>query len=100
MSILYLASSQAMNTVRRRAPSPVSCGVRKFQPATTSGLCFIEEFILYFFDPSWNNPVAAVGHRGKVEQAMFGSPFLGPSSTGGQQCGSYDGLLALPGCCR
>ena len=28
MSILYLASSQAMSAVRRRAPNPVSCRVR------------------------------------------------------------------------
>ena len=41
-----------------------------------------------FFDRVWDIPVAAVGHPGKVEQAMFGPPFLGPSSTGGEQCGS------------
>ena len=49
MSILYLESSQEMSAVRRRAPSPVSCRVRTFQLATTSGLCFIEEVTLYFF---------------------------------------------------
>ena len=47
----YLAGSQAMSAVRHRAPSPVSYGVRTFQLTTTSGLCFIEEFILYFFRP-------------------------------------------------
>ena len=78
MSILYLASSQAMSAVRRQAPSPVSCRVCTFQLETTSGLCFIEEFILCFFDRMWDNPVAAVGHPGKVEQTMFGPPFLGP----------------------
>ena len=88
MSILYLSSSQAMSVVRRRAPNPVSCRVRTFQLATTSGLCFIEEFILYFFYRMWDDPVAAVGHPGNVEQAMFGPPFLGPCSTGGEQCGS------------
>ena len=88
MSILYLTSSQAMNAVRRRAPSPVSCRVRTFQLATMSGRYFIEELILYFFDLVWDIPVAAVGHPGKVEQAMFGPPFLGPSTTGGEQCGS------------
>ena len=72
MSILYLASSQAMSAVRRRAPNPVSCRVRTFQLATTSGLCFIEEFILNFFDRVSDNPVAAVGHQGKVERAIFG----------------------------
>ena len=41
-----------------------------------------------FFDRVWDIPVAAVGDPGKVEQAMFGPPFLGPSSTGGVQCGS------------
>ena len=100
MSILYLASSQAMSAVRCRAPDQVSCRVRTFQLATTGGLCFIEEFILYFFLRVWDNPVAAVGHPGKVEQAMFGPPFLGPSSTGGEQCGSYEGLLSHPGSCR
>ena len=88
MSILYLASSQAMSAVRRRAHNPVSCRVRTFQLATTRGLCLIEEFILYFFDRVWDIPVAAVGHPGKVEQAMFGPPFIGPSSTGGEQCGT------------
>ena len=88
MSISYLASSQAMSAVRRRAPNPVSRRVRTFQLATTSGLCLIDDFILYFFDRVWDIPVAAVGHPGKVEQAMFGPPFLGPSSTGGEQCGS------------
>ena len=34
-----------------------------------------------FFDCMWDNPVAAVGHPGKVEHAMFWSPFLGPSVT-------------------
>ena len=88
MSILYLASSQAMSVVRRRAPSQMSCIVRTFQLATTNGLCFIKEFILYFLDHMWDNHMAAVGHPGKVEQAMFEPPFLGPSSTGGEQCGS------------
>ena len=41
-----------------------------------------------FFDRVWDDHVAAVGHPGKVEQAMFGPPFLGPSSTGGEQSGS------------
>ena len=81
MSILYLASLQAMSAVRRPAHSPVSRRVLTFQLATTSGLCFNEEFILYFFDRMWDNPVAAVGLPGKVELAMFGPPFLGPSST-------------------
>ena len=40
-----------------------------------------------FFDCMWDNPVAAVRHPGKVEQAMFGPHFLGPSSTGGELCG-------------
>ena len=60
MSILYPASSQAVSAVRRRAPSPVSCRVRTFQLATISGICFIEEFIL--FDRVWDSPVATVGH--------------------------------------
>ena len=42
MSILFLASSQAMSVVRHRAPSPVSHRVHTFQLATTSGLCLIE----------------------------------------------------------
>ena len=88
MSILCLASSQAMSAVRRRAPNPVSCRVRTLQLATMSGRCSIEEFTLYFFYRMWDIPVAVVGHKGKVGQAMFGSPFLGPSSTGGEQCGS------------
>ena len=88
MSILYLASSQAMSAVRRRAPSPVSCRVCTFQHATTNVLCSIEEFILYFFDRVYDNSVAAVSHSGKMEQAMFGPHFLGPSSTGGEQSGS------------
>ena len=88
MSILHLASSQAMSAVRRRAPNPVFCRVRTFQLATTSVLCFNYEFILYFFDRVWDNPATAVGHPGNVEQAMFGPPFLGPSFTGGEQCGS------------
>ena len=56
MSKLYLASSQAMSAVRRRAPNPVSCRVLSFQKVTTCGLCFIEEFILYFFRPRVGYP--------------------------------------------
>ena len=56
MSILYLSISQAMSVVRRRALSPVFCRVRTLQLATTSGLCFIEEFILYFFRPCVGKP--------------------------------------------
>ena len=88
MSILYLASSQAMRALQRRAPSPVSCRACTFQLATTSGRCFIEEFTFYFFYCMWDKPVVAVGYPGKVEQAMFGPPFLGSSSTGGEQYGS------------
>ena len=88
MSISYVASSQAMSVVQRRAPSPVICRARSFQLATTSGHCFIKEFTLYFFCCMWDNHVAAVGHPRKLEQAMFWPPFLGPSFTGGEQCGS------------
>ena len=91
--ILYQDCSLSMIAVRLRAASPLSCRVRKFQLATTSCLCYVEEFILYFFDRMWDNPVVAVGNSGKVEQAMFGPPFLGPSSTGGEQCGSHEWLL-------
>ena len=86
MSIFYLASSLAMSAVRRRNPIPVSSRIRTFHLATTSGRCFIEEFTLYFFRRMWDSRVAAVVHPGKVEQAMFGPPLLGPSSTGGEPC--------------
>ena len=80
MSILYLASSQAMSAVRRRAPNPVSCRVRTFQLATTSGLCFIEEFILYFFQPRLGYPCGCgrppgTGGTGNV-WATFSRPLL------------------------
>ena len=48
----------------------------------------------------WDSPVAVVGHPGKVKRAMFGPPFLGLSSTGGEQCGSYVELHSHPGSCR
>ena len=51
-----------------------------------------------FFDRVWDNPVAAVGHPGKVVQAMFGPPFIDPSSTGGEQCGSVTLVAAEEGC--
>ena len=77
MSILYLASSQAMSAVRRRAHNPVSCRVRTFQLATTSGLCFIEEFMLYFVLPHVGYPVAAVDHPGTGNVwATFSRPLL------------------------
>ena len=41
-----------------------------------------------FFDRMRDSPVAAVGHSGNVEQAMFGPPFLDLSSIGGEQCRS------------
>ena len=87
MSILYLASSQAMSAVRRRAHNPVSCRV---QSSLRKQVVFVslKNLSCSFFDRVWDNPVAAVGHPGKVEQAMFGPPFLGPSSTGGEQCAS------------
>ena len=74
--------------MRRRAPSPVSCRVHIFQLATTVAFVSFKNLSCTFFDRVWDDPVAAVGHPGKVEQAMFGPPFLGPSSTGGEQCGS------------
>ena len=52
----------------RRALSQVSCSVRTFQLA------------LYVFDGVWDIPVAAAGHPGKVDQAMFGPPFYSPPS--------------------
>ena len=84
MSILYPASSQAMSAVRRRAPNPVSCGVCTFLVAVV----LLRNLPCTYFDCMWDNPVAVVDHPGKVEQAMFWPPFLGPSSTGGEQCGS------------
>ena len=98
--MLYLASSQAMGTVRRRAPCPVSRGVRTSQVATTSGRCFTEVHGLHFFIRMWDSPVAATGYSGKVKQEMFGLPFLGPSFTLGEQRGSLKGLLSHPGSCR
>ena len=88
MSILYLASSQAMSAVRRRAPSPVSHRVRTFQLATKVAFVLLKNLSCTFFDRVWNNTVSAADHPGKVEQAMLGPSFLGPSSTGGEQCGS------------
>ena len=85
MSILCPASSQAMSTVRRRGPSPVSNRVRTFRVATTSGRCFTD--VLDFCDRVLDNPVTAGGHSGKVEKLMFMSLFLGPSFTGTEQCG-------------
>ena len=48
--------------------------------------------------------MAAVGHPGKVEQAIFWLAFLGPSSTGCEQCGFKKGcsvtlVVAEDGCC-
>ena len=78
MSMLCLANSQAMSAVRRRAPSQVLCSVRTFQLATTSGRCFnCFNSTSTFFDRIWDNTVAAVGHPGKVEQAMLGLQCLG-----------------------
>ena len=48
----------------------------------------IVEQVRVFFKHLWDNPVAVVGHPGKVEREMFGPPFLSPFSTGGEQCGS------------
>ena len=88
MSMLYQACSQAISAGRRRDPSPETYVVRTFQLSTTCDRCFTEELTLHFFDRVLDNPVATAGHQGKVEQAMFGSSFLGPSYTGGEQCGS------------
>ena len=80
MSILYLASSQAMSAVRRRAPNPVSCRVRTFKLATTRGLCLIEEFILYFFRPRVGYPCGCGRPPGKGGTgnvwATFSRPLL------------------------
>ena len=72
-----------MSAVQRRAPSPVSCSVCRFQLATTSGLCFLKNLSCTFFDRMWDNPVAGVGQPGKVEQAMFGPPL-------GHLCAEYE----------
>ena len=100
MSISCLPSCQAKSAVWHRAPSPVSCWVRTFQLANTSGLYLLNNLSFTFFDRVWDNRVAAVGHPGKVELALFGPPLLSPSSTGGEQCGCQEGLLSHPGNCR
>ena len=83
MSILYLASSQAMSAVRSRAPNPVEYAHSNLRPQVAFVL--LKNLSCTFFNHVWDNPVAAVGHPGKVEQAMFGPSFLGPSSTEGEQ---------------
>ena len=65
MSILYMASSHPMNAVRRRAPSPVSCRVRIFQLAITSGRCFIDKFTLYVFGTHVGKPCGCGRPPGK-----------------------------------
>ena len=88
MSILCLASSPAMSAVRRQAPSPVSVEYAHSNLRPRVAVVLLKNLPYIFFDRMWDSPVAALGHPGKVEQAMFGPPFLGPSSTGGEQCGS------------
>ena len=105
MSILYLASSQTMSAVRRRAPNPVSYRVRTFQLATTRGLSLIEEFILYFLRPRVGYPCGCGRPPGKGGTGNVWPPLLGPSSTGGEQCAdpkkgcSVTLVAAEEGCC-
>ena len=87
MSILYLTISRAMSAVRRRAPSPVSVKYAHFSLRPRVAVVLLKNLPCTFFDREWDNPVAAVGNPGKVVQEMFGSPFLGPSCSGGEQCG-------------
>ena len=83
MSILCLVSSQAMSAVRRRGPSPVSCRVHsRLQPRVA--VVLLMYLACTVFHRMWDSAVTAGGYPGKVEQAMFGPPFLDSSSCGGE----------------
>ena len=68
------------------AQCPVEYACSSLRPIVA--LVSLKNLPCTFFDRVWDNPVAVAGHSGKIEQAMYGSPFLGHSSTGGEQCGS------------
>ena len=87
MSILYLAISPAMR--RCDVELPAQCSVDYVHPNLPPRVAVIllKNLSSTFFDRMWDNPVAAVGHPGRLEQAMFGPPSLGPSSNEGEQCG-------------
>ena len=80
MSILYLASSKAMSAVSCQAPAqcPVEYAHSNLRPRMA--VVLLKNLPCTFFERMWDNPVAEVGHPGKVKQAMFGPSFLGPSS--------------------
>ena len=100
MSMLYLASKQAMRLVRRRAPSPVSTVYAYFSLRPRVAFVLLKKLPCIFFDRMWDNPLASEGHQLKLEQAMFVPPYHGPFSTGGEQCGSQKWLLCHPGSSR
>ena len=83
MSILYLASSQAMSALRSRAPSPVSCRVRKFQLRPRVAVVLLKTLPCAFFDRMLDRPVAKESGKGGTDNVW--TTFCGPSSTGGEQ---------------